>query len=884
MAEPAEFTAATMYDPQTGAALQVDAARVGDLYRSGQATFGADQDVPIVGPDGRVTTIKGRDAAAYFQSVESLTGGAASNADLARQRADEQFGGVGGAALAAAAGAGRGLTFGLSDQALVALGGEQTRATLRGLQEVNPNASLGGEVLGALAPALATGGSAAAGRLGLGAVGRGGLVAAEAATALPRGVAAVGRAAEGLTARLAGEGLVGRALASGAGAAAEGALYGVGQEISRAAITNNDLTAERLMAAMGHGALLGGAAGAGLGAGATLLRRAADRAGEAGAALLRRGEAAEAKLTGELASAAPKTEAGVRGVLSDLGREQAIKATGADAAIVRQIKTAGRDVEDRIVRQLLEDAPRAVGKEPGALLSRAEKATAAKTLEAQAGKRVGDLVEQIGTSSARADVGALAAEFRTSKLVEMGQRSGPEATKAVKKLEGWLDDLTTKVAEGDAVALQKYKRDLGDATAWSPHLASYDKPVEALKRDLYRRVDQEIAALGEKAAPELGAGFAASWKNAKADYQAARLFRDAAEKGVERETANRAFGLSEQIGAAGGLAAGVLTGGGLAALPLAAAGALAQGVVKRYGSDVAAQFARAASKADVVRAIDGAVAKQFGERTAALLEGGRTAVREARLAAPIAVAAAAEQRRSDARAAVASERATARLVATSSASLAQTFQQRRDVVARFLAAPQQRTAAALQDLDDVPGLQAALATKIEGGARFLAGKLPTRTATTTLAGGEPQPTPAEMDRWLRYARAVDDPASVIDDAARGHVSREGVEALRAVYPELHAELQSRITAQLDEARAAGRPPPSYATLVQLTATTGVPGDRTLTPRFIQTMQVVYEQAPAAARGSVPGGPPARTSAPPPVRESRIPSTYTSRADTIGQGA
>src|SRR5688572_18725234 len=119
---------------------------------------------------------------------------------VAQQRASE-FGTVGQTALTAAEGAARGLTFGLSDPALAALGGEGYREAALARQEVNPMAALGGEVAGAVAPVLLSGGAGAVGtaaRLtpaamaarGASAVGRGAVRGAEALGLQGTGLAA----------------------------------------------------------------------------------------------------------------------------------------------------------------------------------------------------------------------------------------------------------------------------------------------------------------------------------------------------------------------------------------------------------------------------------------------------------------------------------------------------------------------------------------------------------------------------------------------------------------------------------------------------------------------------------------------------------------------
>lgn len=127
---------------------------------------------------------------------------------------------------AAGLGAARGLTFGLSDVIGRAQGGKKYAEYAQGLKEVNPAASIGGEVVGSVAGALVPGGAGA--RLAQG--------------------------AKALTGARLGEGIA----ASVAAQALEGGAYGIGQTISEQALGSPESVAESLLANVGMGAILGG--------------------------------------------------------------------------------------------------------------------------------------------------------------------------------------------------------------------------------------------------------------------------------------------------------------------------------------------------------------------------------------------------------------------------------------------------------------------------------------------------------------------------------------------------------------------------------------------------------------------------------------------------
>lgn len=192
---------------------------------------------------------------------------------MQQRLAEEQYSGLGNQALAGVAGVARGATLGLSDVALRGLGVEGE--DLQGLRQANPTTSVVGEIGGAIAPALLSGGQTAP---------------ASVARALPAGLAfragqAASRGATGV------KGLVQAGVV-------EGAIHGAGQAVSNLAIRDEPLSVESVVSEVGLNTLLGGGFGAaggaigwGLGkAGGKLLGRAERKAAEAaidGASLTR---------------------------------------------------------------------------------------------------------------------------------------------------------------------------------------------------------------------------------------------------------------------------------------------------------------------------------------------------------------------------------------------------------------------------------------------------------------------------------------------------------------------------------------------------------------------------------------------------------------------
>jgi len=330
MAEPAAVIQPQAYD-DTGAPIAPDA--LPSALAAGKARFQQGARVYAQNAAGQLVTIAAEDVGHPGYTI--LTPAQAEHA-LAKKQHGE---GVGNLAKAAAAGAARGLTLGASDAALTAIGGDSTRRALKGLREANPITSGVSEVAGAVAPVLLSGGSAApvaaAGEAGaLARVGGAAAGAVRAAGIVPRAVAGAGSLVERGVARglaaLGADGatLAGRvgatALKMGAQGAVEGALYGGAQAANDAVLNGDQITAEKIVAGMGHGALFGGAAGAGLGAAGAL------------------GSAAASKLI-------PK-----RAALEQLSREQAGRAAGFKASDYKALvgRARGQAAEDRIAATL----------------------------------------------------------------------------------------------------------------------------------------------------------------------------------------------------------------------------------------------------------------------------------------------------------------------------------------------------------------------------------------------------------------------------------------------------------------------------------------------------------------------------------------------------
>ncbi len=135
---------------------------------------------------------------------------------------------------------------------------------------------------------------------------------------------------------------------------------------------------------------------------------------------------------------------------------------------------------------------------------------------------------------------------------------------------------------------------------------------------------------------------------------------------------------------------------------------------------------------------------------------------------------------------------------------------------------------------------------------------PARAATKAMGSLRRQPAPVvptmKEYKYMRISQAVSNPFSLLEDLNSGSLSRDAVQAVKYVYPEIHNEIVAEATNQIYEMKVAGKfmPMDKIASLgVALDATI----DPTLEPEFIGAVQVALNQPPPGQEQQGPQGPP-----------------------------
>lgn len=164
--------------------------------------------------------------------------------------------------------------------------------------------------------------------------------------------------------------------------------------------------------------------------------------------------------------------------------------------------------------------------------------------------------------------------------------------------------------------------------------------------------------------------------------------------------------------------------------------------------------------------------------------------------------------------------------------------------------PQAREAMAAQ-LAPIRAVNPIMADRMETLAarrlEFLASKLPRRPDLGTLQTGPDryQPSDLEMRTFARYAAGVEDPGGIEERLAAGQITPEDAQVMREVYPERLAEITRQIIEQLPTLR--GSLP--YHRRLALSILTGVAVDAAMHPRVLAVLQSQFAEEPGTEGGT-----------------------------------
>lgn len=718
---------------------------------------------------------------------------------------EKDYGGIGGMAKATGEGALRGLSFGLSDVAATQLGGEETRKAMAARKELFPVASTVGEVGGTIAPLVLSGGSGAVAK-GAGVVG-----------ALPRGAAALGGLAERGAAHVVGEGatsLLGRvaqkAIPMAAAGAVEGSLYGGGQAISEAALGDEDLTAEKVLAAMGHGAIVGGVAGGALGAASAGGKYALDKLGESGS---------------------------VKDFFKNFAEERTAKALGARGSDLKRLGATPAQAEARM-HQMSRDVLDFKFEDGSKLLnatdtadSLAPKVTAAKQATVKRLDDVVDKIEQAGAGNAavRPDMDTFWKRLDAEVFEPAGKSPLSSVYDRGMDVAKELDGIRTMWGQGKQFTFKELRDIRKQLDTVIYPAKGGPAPVHARELEKARGILEDvIEQSADRAANAAGDPLLASeYATQKRIYGSLREAERITGRGALQDLGNRVISPSDYGAGLTGALAGAASGrGGLGSALQGTMLGAAHKLAREHSSAILARGADALSN---IKALSDAVDAKVVSGVRSVLEGGK------KTAAGAATRATVEQAIPVRKVPLAAVVALPRHAAFEQ-SAREVAMQRNDVDygvrrATEMVGPIDRSA---------PKLAARITDKHQQRLARLDATIPQAIGTKSIMPQFDKPRYAEADvhQWMRQRAIIEDPLSVFDRMHDGTITKSDVDALQATSPKLLEHIRSEFLQQMTSLKD----PPSYQKKVRLSIVLGVEADETMAPQFMQMVAGAYAAA------------------------------------------
>jgi hypothetical protein len=713
--------------------------------------------------------------------------------EIEKQIIDKEYGDAFGQVKAAALGLAGGASLGITDYLADVTGyGDQVRQYYKS----NPTTAGISEFTGATIPLLFTGGTGTAAKLANAtpvgkAVRFAGSVGDEATRAIQK---ALVKRLSAQTAEKVGK-VAGRAVTGGV----EGTLFSTGQLVSEAALGDTPLTGEKILAHLGMGAVLGGGMH-------TLLPPLTS-------GVKKSAEYFRGKFNSPLKKATEDVteEVAANGKIGEWFRgfadQMALKGMGLKKANFKALIKKGYDLDDiaKTVREYTLKTGHYAGKP---LLNPLDSSDVIVTklynAKSEIGSHLGKMYGEIDdillanpSPSSTVDPGKMLSELEEA-IKPIRQKAFGSDKKQIQK----AINKEIKVALGDIMesgntfgaALEKRKG--LDGKIWD--LERGKKPsvyIQTLRK--FRDVmHKELMAKGEVAAGVLGdKALVSEVREAQRLYHNFYHLGQMAKEELGSAAGNRWFSLSDHmVGLAGAMSGGTHLG----------KGANAGQIVNVHAPNPMIGLGLAAAN------------KLFREKGP--LVGMRLAEKAGGLSTMESKLLAADSRIGKAIKAIMSNK-PAKLETLASASTVQSinslgfskerdmrksFEKTRDSVNNMVADPKYMLSNIAHSLDPVsgvaPNLTRHMALTSANGLMFLHDKMPKPKDKPSLTPllEEPEVTEVDIRKWSRYVKAVHDPMSIIDDIQANRITKESVEAVRTVYPELYTDIQQRIVRLANE--------------------------------------------------------------------------------------
>lgn len=168
-----------------------------------------------------------------------------------------------------------------------------------------------------------------------------------------------------------------------------------------------------------------------------------------------------------------------------------------------------------------------------------------------------------------------------------------------------------------------------------------------------------------------------------------------------------------------------------------------------------------------------------------------------------------------------------------------------------------------------PGVAQGVAYSAVAGILHLAAHLPPPNPPSPFPVRPRRPSAHEMEDLTRRLEAIEDPLSVLERAADGTLTSAHVDAVRATYPRLYAEM----VAEMGQIMTGLTEPPPYQMRVRMGLLLGMPTDPSMDPTFVWAAQQTFAQSAAQNEAQLGRGPQATMS-------TRVATDTMSRATSV----
>ena len=127
---------------------------------------------------------------------------------------------------------------------------------------------------------------------------------------------------------------------------------------------------------------------------------------------------------------------------------------------------------------------------------------------------------------------------------------------------------------------------------------------------------------------------------------------------------------------------------------------------------------------------------------------------------------------------------------------------------------------------------------------FLDSKLPLMFNVNPLLKKKYRPSTQEVYKFKKYLEAIQNPVKVFKEFSKGNISRESIEAISFVYPDIYARMRAEVMKDVQ----ANPDAIDYKQRLLLGTLLDAPTDLALLPESIKTLQQFYSEAAVSQSG------------------------------------